>query len=73
MKKEPVYWLSGVSGWDDFDDPYKDVMIDGKTKLGPWACMTEKSWGVHGVGKLGLGYGQKYKLQEDGRWMKVEG
>jgi hypothetical protein len=35
--------------------------------------MTLKSWRLHGFGKLGTGYGQKYEKQADGRWLKVEG
>jgi hypothetical protein len=58
---------------DDFDEPYEDVMIDGKTKMGPWANMTPKSWTTYGIGRLGQGYGQKYEKQKDGRWLKVEG
>lgn len=68
------YWLgSPIGERDDFGAPYKDVMIDGKTKQGPWACMTEESWKEHGLGLLGTGLGQKYQRQEDGRWLKVEG
>jgi hypothetical protein len=69
-----VYWLSHVGETDDFGKPYKDVMYDGKTKQwGSWANMNGSSWKTHGVGKLGTGYGQKYKRQPDGRWLKVEG
>ncbi len=70
---EQVYWLSPLGGFDDFDQPYRGVMIDGKTKMGPWACMTPESWAKHGVGRFGLGFGQKYIEQADGKWLKVEG
>jgi hypothetical protein len=72
MVKE-VYWSSKLPPKDDFGDTYVGVMIDGKTKMGPWANMTPTSWKRHGIGRLGTGYGQKYKRQSDGRWLKVEG
>jgi len=58
---------------DDFGIPYKDIMIDGRTKMGPWANMTPESWKTHGIGLLGTGYGQMYKKQDDGRWLKIQG
>ena len=71
------YWLSPLSGFDDFDDPYLleegGVMYDAKTTHGPWANMTEKSYQQHGTGRLGLGFGQKYAYQKDGKWLKVAG
>lgn len=73
LMNEAVYWLSPVDKNDDFGDTIKDVMIDGKTKQGPWGLMTPASWAKHGVGKLGTGYGQKYQKQTDGKWLKVEG
>jgi hypothetical protein len=70
---EPVYWLSPVGEKDDFGDKVRSVIIDGKTKHGPWALMTPLSWDLHGIGQLGLGCGQKYEKQIDGKWLKVEG
>jgi hypothetical protein len=67
------YWMSPLGDTDDFGDKYDKVMYDGKTKMGPWANMTETSYKQFGIGRLGLGYGQKYEKQADGRWMKVEG
>jgi hypothetical protein len=69
----PKYWMGTMRSKDDFGVPYKDIMIDGKTTSGPWANMTPESWRIHGFGKLGTGFGQKYKKQSDGRWLKVEG
>jgi len=73
MVKDKVYWLSPLGGFDDFDQPYKNEMIDGKTKMGPWANMTAESWKEHGIGRLGQGFGQRYEKQSDGKWLKVEG
>ena len=72
-KERKVYWLSPLGDFDDFDSPYGDVMYDGKTRMGPWANMTEDSWKRYGVGRLGTGFGQKYEKQPDGKWLKVEG
>jgi hypothetical protein len=68
-----VYWLSPVGKTDDFGDLVADEIIDGKTTYGPWALMTPKSFRLNGVGRLGLGLGQRYVKQPDGRWLKVEG
>ncbi len=36
-----------------------EALYDGKTNMGPWACMCQACYNVHGIG-LGLGKGQKY-------------
>ena len=74
MKKTKTqYWLSPVGKVDDFEDRISDEIIDGKTIYGPWALMTPISFKKHGVGRLGTGYGQRYKKQPDGKWLKIEG
>jgi hypothetical protein len=66
--------MGSVPSTDDFGDKITDMFIDGKTKQGPWATMTPKSFKQHGAGKLGTGYGQKYEKQkEDQKWLKIEG
>jgi hypothetical protein len=72
-EKRKDYWLGNLPPKDDFGVLYSTTMYDGKTIHGPWANMTPKSWRVHGCGRLGTGYGQKYEKQENGRWLKVEG
>lgn len=37
---------------------------DGKTVHGPWAYMCESCWLLHGVGRLGTGYGQRLILAQ---------
>jgi hypothetical protein len=71
--EQEKYWFGKLPPNDDFGVPYEKIMIDGKTKQGPWANMTITSWRLHGCGKLGTGFGQKYKKQPDGRWLKIEG
>jgi hypothetical protein len=74
-EKAVVYWVGYLDEYDDFGDMFTDEMIDGKTKMNPWswAKMTPASWKKYGVGRLGTGYGQRYKKQPDGKWLKVEG
>lgn len=68
------YWLGSVPQEDDFGYPITDVFYDAKTKMGPWATMSEKGWKYNRASpKLGTGYGQKYEKQADGRWLKTEG
>jgi hypothetical protein len=65
-------WSGAVPLQDDFDKTIVASFIDGATIRGPWAIMTLESFKLYGLG-LGLGVGQKYQLQDDGRWLKVAG
>ena len=68
------YWAGFVSPKDNFGDTITDEFIDAPTKRGPWALMTPASWKLHRrFSVLGTGYGQKYRKQVDGRWLKVAG
>lgn len=74
-----TYWLSRVPDLDDFGNPIHSDFVDGATKYGPWAIMAHtavhgviSSFQVHGR-ELGLGLGQHYRKQADGRWLRVEG
>jgi hypothetical protein len=68
-----VYWTGTLGLDDDFGVPFKNIMIDGKTKNGMWALMTEQSFRNYGYGLLGTGWGQMYEKQPDGRWLKIKG
>ena len=37
-----------------------EAKFDGRTVMGPWAYMCLDCWPKYGVGRLGLGYGQKH-------------
>lgn len=67
-----TYWLSPVGETDDFNNPIEDVIIDGRTVMGPWALMTPAAHRKYGVG-LGTGKGQRYEKQADGKWLKTDG
>ena len=68
-----AYWLGKLGPVDDFGGAYKDIMIEGKTIHGTWAIMTDCSWRVMGCGRFGIGLGQKYQKQTDGRWLRIGG
>lgn len=45
---------------------------DAKVPRGRWGILCPVCVGKHKV-RFGLGFGQRYKMQKDGRWLKVEG
>lgn len=68
------FWIGPVADLDDFGVMITDEFIDGRTMpFGPWAIMAPGSWRLHGSPRLGAGWGQRYRRQADGRWLKVEG
>ena len=71
--KKKKYWMSPIPIHDDFGEELVDIFIDGKTKFGPWGIMTPNNYKKFGIGVLGLGFGQKYQKQPDGKWLKIEG
>ena len=62
---------------DDLGVPFTgeegEVVYDAKTLAGPWATMKECSFKTYGLGKLGIGFGQKYVRNAAGELHKVEG
>jgi hypothetical protein len=72
---EPVkrYWQGAAPLTCDLcHEPVTTSFSDAKTFMGPWACMcsdcASRQHIVHGIGR-----GQRYERQSDGRWLKVEG
>lgn len=77
---EPVRYLSAEKmTHDDFGVPFTnqkgEVIYDAKTihRGGCWATMTEQSYQLHSIKRLGQGFGQKYVRQQSGQLHKVEG
>ena len=67
-----TYWLSPLDDACQITgEPLKGVMYDAKTPLG-WANIGQAAFDHFGC-RLGLGLGQKYELQADGRWLKTGG
>ena len=65
-------WIGDVPSHSDFGGAIIDEFIDGRTTLGPAAFMTPAEFKIYGRG-LGTGFGQRYKKNEKGEWIKVEG
>lgn len=75
MKKsdKPVYWIGEPPLKCDLcGKGITTVFVDGKTVYGPWANMCPQCHGAFGIG-LGLGKGQRFKLQIDAKFLKVAG
>lgn len=71
---EKIFWLSDVKELDDFGNTIDNEFVDGAMfRGGPWAIFTPAAYDVVGLGEFGLGLGQKFRKQADGRWLKVEG
>jgi len=73
MEKK-VFWAGAISHCDVCRNPFEKVFYDAATRSGAWACMCP-SCQENGPGRnqIGQGKGQKYELQEDGRWLKTAG
>jgi hypothetical protein len=65
------YYHGNVSEKDDFGVRIDNEFVDGATTMGSWAIMAPSSFEVYGKG-LGLGKGQKYVKQPDGKWLKTQ-
>lgn len=68
---KPVYYVSAPDKCDICEKPFGNIMYDGATTFGPWANMCAKCHSLNGRG-LGVGRGQRYEKQEDGRWLKTQ-
>lgn len=73
MENKKKYWLGSLPIYCDIcGHDVKQEFVDGKTKHGPWANMCMNCFKEHGI-KLGTGFGQHYKLDETGKYAKMEG
>ena len=52
--------------------PITNQFVDGATTTGPWGFMCPTCFPLYGRG-LGLGKGQKYTKQDDGKYHKTGG
>lgn len=70
---QPVYWRgSPIRKCDLCSMPIQKEFVDGKTLSGPWGILCPACHRTFGYG-VGTGRGQRYQLQENGSWLKVEG
>lgn len=70
-----TYWLSKVPDLDDLGNPIHDEFVDGSLRIrgsSAWGLFTPSAFRALG-GSIGLGMGQYYRKQPDGKWLKVAG
>jgi hypothetical protein len=72
-KPKPRYWLGSTpTQCQVCTGDYQGKMVDGALHTGQWALMCGQCHRNMGRG-LGMGRGQKYTRQADGRWLKTGG
>lgn len=82
--EEPIFWQGDVAGCQTCQMKFGKHNNATSTSTfydmrlaragGRWALMCSScALGGQGVGRVGLGYGQRYDLQEDGRWRLTAG
>lgn len=71
--QKPLNFVPCPTKCDITGEPLGSVMYDGRTRQGPWACMSEHGWKREGCGRLGTGFGQKYRRNEEGHFYLSEG
>lgn len=70
---EPVYWMGEIpTACPICGAKMHHKMVDARLRQGSWATIDLKCHAEHGVG-TGVGKGQVYEKQPDGRWLKIEG
>ena len=68
-----VFWLGRVPSYCQVSGtPITDEFVDGRSANGQWAIMHPETFAALGH-PFGPGFGQKYKKQSDGKWLKVAG
>lgn len=74
MSTQRAMWSGTVGDCDVCDAPIGPDLYDMKTKQGPWACMCNRC-AMHGIGigRLGIGLGQHYRKEADGKYYLVSG
>jgi hypothetical protein len=70
---KPRYWASTAPAICDIcERPITDKFVDGATLVGPWGHMCPSCHARMGCG-IGVGRGQQYEKQPDGKWLKTGG
>lgn len=69
------FWMSPVPDkCDTCNNPITERFFDAKTRMGPWGCLCPTCQVLGpGMNQLGLGKGQEYTKQPNGRWLKTGG
>lgn len=69
---QPVFKVNPPQACDICRNPFRNDLYNAKTIIGQWGNLCKRCFKDYGVG-LGLGRGQQYTKQSDGRWLKVAG
>lgn len=73
MAIQPLYWTADVPTYCEISmQQIIDCFVGGVTPMGSWGHMHPDTHSDFGCG-FGLGRGQKYEKQPDGRWLKTKG
>ena len=65
-----VYWQHVVHSCDLCGSPLREIFVDGRVHGGSsWAIHCSGCWGVR---RTGVGLGQMYRRQEDGKWLRLD-
>lgn len=70
---KPVYWAGPIPDCCQISGrAFGGVMYDAKIGSSAWACIDQVAF-VNLRCNLGVGFGQKYELQTDGKWLQTAG
>lgn len=69
------YWMSRPpEQCDTCENNIEEKFYDAMIVTGSWGCLCPTCFHLGpGLGILGIGHGQEYTKQKDGRWMKTGG
>ena len=70
-KLKQVFWVGKLCNCQLCLNSFGTTMYDVRTPWG-WANICQSCFDLYGC-NLGIGLGQKYTLQEDGKWLLVAG
>lgn len=72
MPARPVYWCGEVDVCDVCGRKFLGTMYDASVPGVAWGNLCQRCFDDYGC-SLGIGRGQRYDVQLDGRWLKVGG
>lgn len=66
----PTYWTGALENCQWSGEPFDGIMYDAHLPRIGWGNWNHRTFTIMG-GRLGLGQGQRYEQQPDGRWLMV--
>ncbi len=67
-----IYWSGALDACQVSGLPFEDVMYDANIPGMGWGNINQATFDALGC-RLGVGKGQRYRKQPDGRWLQVAG